>query len=348
MPTPLLETRHSRPADHARCRVMLREGSKSFHAAAQLLPDRLRQAATVVYAFCRLADDGVDHAVDGRGALERLHERLDRAYAGDPLDQPVDRALADTVVQHSIPKVTFEWLFDGFAWDTQGRDYETLSDVRAYGVRVAGTVGVMMAVLMGVRDRAALARACDLGIAMQLTNIARDVGEDANAGRLYLPRTWFDEAGLDVDAWLARPTMGPGLASVVERLLAEADRLYARAEPGIDALPKDCRSSIYAARYIYADIGRVIRDQGCDSISSRAVVTGRRKLALITRAGLAARRPQPASDALCLPEAEPFIDAVVATPPTPESQQVIDDNLGWVLTLFDRQARHERLRQQRR
>ena len=105
----------------------------------------------------------------------------------------------------------------------------SLEALHGYAARVAGTVGVMMTLLMGVRDAAALARACDLGVAMQLTNIARDVGEDARAGRLYLPLDWLDEAGVDRDRFLAAPAPSPALARVVARLLAEADRLYARA-----------------------------------------------------------------------------------------------------------------------
>ena len=94
-------------------------------------------------------------------------------------------------------------LFEGLQWDCEGRRYEDLEALHAYAARVAGAVGVMMALLMGVRDADALARACDLGVAMQLTNIARDVGEDARAGRLYLPLDWLREAGLDPAAFLA-------------------------------------------------------------------------------------------------------------------------------------------------
>ena len=325
---------------------MLREGSKSFHAAAQLLPDRMRQPVTVLYAFCRLADDGVDHAADGPRALVRLHQRLDRAYAGDPLDQPVDRAFADLIAAHQLPKTVFEWLFEGFAWDAQGARYDTISDVRAYAIRVAGTVGVMMALLMGTRTPEALARACDLGVAMQLTNIARDVGEDANAGRLYLPRGVMAAEGLDPEAWLARPAMSPALGRVIARVLGEADRLYDRAESGIACLPGDCRLAIYAARYIYAEIGQVLaRRQGYDSVSRRAVVPARAKLRLAAQAiGAVLRRPG-GLDAPALPEAEPLLAAVAEAPHPDAWPAGFDAQLGWVLTLFERKARRERLGQ---
>ena len=128
-------------------------------------------------------------------------------------------------------------LFEGFQWDCEGRRYDSLEALHGYAARVAGAVGVMMTLLMGVRDGPALARACDLGVAMQLTNIARDVGEDARSGRLYLPLDWLREVGLDADGFLAAPAPSAALAGVVARLLAEADRLYARARGGIARLP---------------------------------------------------------------------------------------------------------------
>jgi phytoene synthase len=147
----------------------------------------VRDSATALYAFCRLADDAIDEGDTETGARTRalatLAQRLDAAYTGRPHDDPADRAFAQIVAQHHIPRAVPEALLEGFAWDLQGRRYETLADLHDYAARVAGTVGVMMAMLMGVRAPAALARACDLGIAMQLTNIARDVGEDARAGR---------------------------------------------------------------------------------------------------------------------------------------------------------------------
>jgi len=119
------------------------------------------------------------------------------------------------------------------------RRYASLSDLRAYSARVAAAVGAMMCVLMRVRDPNALARACDLGVAMQLTNIARDVGEDAREGRLYLPTDWMHEAGITPEAFLRDPEPTPQVRAMVRRLLREADDRYARCECG--GLP-NCRS----------------------------------------------------------------------------------------------------------
>lgn len=272
------------------CRALMRGGSKTFFAASLLLPARVRAPASALYAFCRLADDEIDLGNDPAGAMHGLQQRLDHIYDGRPQPVDADRALAAVVHRFAIPRVLLDALLDGFLWDSQGRQHETLEDVQDYGARVAGTVGAMMALVMGARSAAALARACELGVAMQLTNIARDVGEDARAGRLYLPLQWLREEGVDPSAWLAKPLFDQGIARVIERLLAEADRLYAHGECGVRALPRDCRAAIQAARLIYADIGSVLRSKALDAISHRAVVGQPRKLWLLARASAAAVR----------------------------------------------------------
>jgi phytoene synthase len=226
----------------------------------------------------------VDQTADAAVGLEVLHQRLDRVYQGRPFDSPVDRAFTAVVEGFEIPRQLPQALLEGFHWDVDGRQYETISDVRSYATRVAATVGVMMTLLMGRRSHEALWRATDLGVAMQLTNIARDVGEDARAGRLYLPRQWMAEAGLEPTRWLADPNYTPALGQVVRRLLDEADRLYERADAGIPLLPRDCQAGIGAARLIYADIGRSIRLAQYDSVRHRAVTSTWRKLRFLLRA----------------------------------------------------------------
>lgn len=277
-------------ADDLACRKILAEGSRSFSAAARLLPRRLGQPVAALYAFCRAADDAIDDGDDPRRALLELHRRLDRVYAGRPDDDVIERSLTRVVQAHGIARPVLDALLEGFAADARGERIGELDDLLDYSVRVASTVGVAMTLVMGVRDRDVLARASDLGIAMQLTNIARDVGEDARRGRVYLPARWFTEVGLERDAWLASPSFGPGIAAMVERTLAVADDYYRRADIGIDELPADCRAAIRAARWIYADIGRVIRDRGHDSVSHRARTSAWRKLVLVLAARLSRAR----------------------------------------------------------
>jgi phytoene synthase len=339
--------------DLQNCRRLMRGGSKSFFAASLLLPSRVRAPASALYAFCRLADDAIDLGDDPYAAMRELRQRLDGIYAGAPRDIPADRALTCVVHQHAVPRALLDALLEGFLWDAQGRRYETLADLQDYGARVAGAVGAMMALVMGTRTAQALARACELGVAMQLTNIARDVGEDARNGRVYLPRQWLAEVGIDAEAWLRAPVFDAALASVVDRLLHAADELYRRAEQGIAALPRDCRPAIHAARLVYAEIGHQLQRSGLDSVNRRVVVSKGRKIALMARAtGAALTLPGATPVPLhALPAIQYLVDAVPvvrderdprgdaeATPPS----RSFDERVVWLIDLFERQAAQNR------
>lgn len=267
------------------CEMMLRKGSKSFWTASRLLPARVRQPTLALYAFCRAADDAVDDAssVSKLVMVEKLRQRLDRVYASRQLRGPVERAFSTVCERFEIPKALPEALIEGMEWDARGHLYETEDDLVAYAARVAGTVGVMMTLVMGPRHITTLARACDLGVAMQLTNIARDIGEDARMGRVYLPGQWLNEAGLDREEFLKKPAFDDRLAVLTKRLLDNAEQLYARSDLGIPMLPRDCRIAIRAARLVYSDIGREIRKAGYNSVDSRAFTTRSRKIWLVFR-----------------------------------------------------------------
>jgi 15-cis-phytoene synthase len=300
------------PALREACIESIKAGSKSFHAASLLLPGRYRLAARALYAFCRASDDLVDEATSGRKGAAELAARLDTVYSVSSRARdhaPVeDRVFAKVVAAFGIPRSVPDALIEGFAWDEAERSYDTLDELIAYAARVASTVGVMMTLIMGVRDHAALSRAADLGIAMQLTNIARDVGEDARRSRLYLPRTWLSEVGLDPVAWLANPQHDPALGKVVARLLAVADTFYERALTGVSGLPLDCRPAIRSAALIYREIGREIAKAGHDSVSRRAHTSANRKIELIIMAA-----------------AQPFALSPVLTAPThPEARFLVD------------------------
>jgi phytoene synthase len=298
--------------DMRHCRRVLRQGSRSFYAASLLLPAYYRSPATALYAFCRIADDAIDEgSAPVEEALAELHERLDRIYAGRPHADPVDRELTNVVRRFDVPDTLPRALLEGFQWDHDGRRYETLSDLYGYAARVAGTVGVMMAVLMGVRSQDALARACDLGVAMQLTNVARDVGEDARAGRLYLPQAWLRDAGIDPDQWLADPRFTPELAELIQRLLNAADRLYDRSGEGIAQLPARCRPGIFAARAIYREIGHELARRGLDSVSQRTVVGTKRKVNLLGEALWTTARRRSISNVPPLEETRFLVEAAV-------------------------------------
>ena len=312
----MLTAEFATPADLALCRQMIRQGSKSFHLASLLLPSVYREQARALYGFCRMADDLVDHAKAPREAVAELAVRLDHIYAGRPNDDATDRAFADVVHRFAIPRAVPDALIEGFAWDSEGRDYHTFSDVTAYAVRVAGTVGVMMSLIMGQRKPEALARAIDLGIAMQFSNIARDVEEDEKLGRVYLPAEWLHNSPK---------------TDVATRLVDEAEVIYLRAVNGIAMLPASCRASINTARLLYREIGieakRIAHRE-------RAVVSLRRKLELVVKAcvqtlGLAAGSPSP-----CTPEGQFLIDAVQSMPPPATAHMGLNGHVDWVLKMF--------------
>ena len=337
--------------DAAARRNLMRGGSKTFFAASLLLPHRVREPATALYAYCRLADDAIDNGEDPQAAAQGLADRLNAIYAGLPGPADADRALAQVVQRYAIPRELLDALLEGFVWDTQGRRYQTLADVQAYGARVAGTVGAMMALIMDTREPQALARACELGVAMQLTNIARDVGEDARNGRLYLPRDWLAEVGIDADDWLQQPVFSPALGTVVQRLLQQADALYERAERGVPALPLDCRPAIQAARRVYAEIGHQLEREGLDSVSHRAVVSKGRKLALLAASTGAAllNHGTPRDDLTPLPEIAFLVDAVQRHPaPEPAPSRSFDDRMAWATSLHARLIEQDVQRAQER
>jgi phytoene synthase len=336
-----LETRFATALDDQACREAIRTGSRSFYTASWLLPERVRQPAYGLYAFCRLSDDAVDLGECGDDELARLRIRLDRVYAGRPVDHPADRAMADIVRAYHIPREAPEALLEGLAWDCEGRRFETIEDLHAYAARVAATVGVMMTLLMGVREPAALARACDLGVAMQLTNIARDVGEDARNGRCYLPLRWLEEAGVNVEAFVRDPTPSPAVASVVARLLAEADRLYQRAREGVARLPFACRPAILAAAAIYGEIGREVEGRGYDSINGRARVTGSRKLSLLLRSCLQASVLATGDTPPPLEATAFLVDAVHPLRATARERYSVSAHALRVLAIFERLERAE-------
>jgi phytoene synthase len=324
------------------CVELMRHGSKSFFAASRLLPARHRDAAVSLYAFCRVADDEVDGSGASPDTLAALHRRLDAIYAATPYPIAADQAFARVVHRYRLPRRIPLALLEGFQWDAQGRRYHTFEELLDYCARVAGTVGAMMALVMEVRDERALARACELGVAMQLTNIARDVGEDARMGRIYLPLEWFRAEGLDPDAWLLDPRFSAVIGRLVDRLLSEADALYRRAEEGLWNLPRGCRPAILAARHIYADIGVEIRRAKFDSVNRRAVVSGRRKLARVVQslpcALSAPRRPRghvPLTAIRFLVEAAR--SAIADLPP-----RNVAEKAAWMVNLLVKVAERER------
>ncbi len=283
----------------------IKAGSKSFALASALFSRRERRAAWRLYAWCRYCDDVVDgqtlgHGmqVEAAGAAERLADlrRLTlKALTTDQACPPEFQALRDVARAHAIPTAQPLAHLDGFAMDVEAQAYLTLDDTLAYAFHVAGVVGIMMAEVMGVRERATLQRACDLGVAFQLTNIARDVVEDARNDRLYLPADWLAAEGVAATPnAVADPANREAVARVASRLLEVADGYYRSARDGLSYLPVRSAWAIASARGVYRAIGRIVRSRGANAWDRRAGVPAFGKIALLGRGAIlawAARLP---------------------------------------------------------
>lgn len=303
-------------------RQLIERGSKSFAGAARLFDPATRDGAYMLYAWCRHCDDVIDDQVLGFGKAPRETTAAEKRVALADLDfktrealagratEPVFKALARVVQQHAIPARHPLELLQGFRMDVDGRRYHSIEETLEYCYHVAGVVGVMMATIMGARERDVLLRASDLGIAFQLTNIARDLVPDLESGRIYVPAAWLSEAGLEA-ATLADETVRPRLFALAERLLDTADAYYASAGYGLAHLPLRSSWAVAAARTVYRDIGSVVRARGAAAWDQRASVSRSRKLAslasgLVAAAGartLGRARPAPPRANLWTPPA---------------------------------------------
>jgi phytoene synthase len=286
----------------ATSRETIQKGSQSFAAAAALFDPQTRADAEMLYAWCRHCDDvidgqtlGHDREVLDHGEVERrlldLYAQTRAAIAGDPTDDPAFAAFREVARRRALPERYPIELIDGFAMDVSGRRYETLEDTLDYCWHVAGVVGVMMAIVMGVKpdDLQTLRRAQDLGLAFQLTNIARDIVEDAHNDRLYLPADWLTQAGVPEDA-VAAPEYRAAIAGLASRLVAAAEPYYASARWGLRGLPFRSAWAVAAARGVYREIGVKVVAQGARAWDARVSTSTVEKLGLALGGGLMALR----------------------------------------------------------
>jgi phytoene synthase len=282
-------------------RETIRKGSTSFAAAARLFDSQTRDDASMLYAWCRYCDDQIDGQELGHGdagldvatqreRLVSLTEKTRAALAGQPVeDDAVFAAFQRVALRHGIPAVHPLDLLEGFRMDVEGRRYRTIEELLVYCYHVAGVVGVMMAMIMGIRDTPTLRHAADLGLGLQLTNIARDVIEDAARGRVYLPEDWLAEAGVPLDG-VADPAHRQAVFAVTRRLLATAEPYYDSARWGLRRLPFRSAWAIAAARGVYREIGRAVDRSGPQAMAQRTVVSSWKKLQLVISSGLVAAR----------------------------------------------------------
>jgi phytoene synthase len=280
----------------------IKKGSKSFALASRVLPPALRDDASMLYAWCRYCDDVIDGQEMGHGQVEDykdgqaerlagLRQATTNVLAGEPTDNPVFAGLGRVVETHAIDhKHPFE-LLKGFEMDAEDRVYETVDDILDYSYHVAGCVGVMMANIMGVRDEATLDRASDLGLAFQLTNIARDVIEDARADRVFVPQDLLIKHGAPTEAKaLAKRENWTAAHAAACEQLDIAEQYYASAKVGIKELDFRCAWAISAALKVYREIGENLRKGGPEAWEQRVGASKGRKVTLAIGAIMPAMR----------------------------------------------------------
>lgn len=271
------------PALLAECHAIMRRHAKSFSRAARFLPRRLQDPVAVLYAFCRIADDAVDLAPDpasARAAADALIAELGELTP----PRPVLAAFLRWSRRRPLATAAARELIAGIASDVGPVRVADDAELLRYAYRVAGTVGLMMCAVFDVDDPVALPHAIDLGIAMQLTNICRDVAEDAGNDRVYLPRDRLERVGTGPEALIRGEAPATAIAHVVIDLLALADHYYASAERGMRYLPADARAAILVASRLYQAIGFELRLIGGDALRGRAVVPRGMKAWHVTRA----------------------------------------------------------------
>lgn len=280
-------------------------GSKSFATAAKLFDVTTRRSALMLYAWCRHCDDVIDGQALGFPSwtqsdatasqrLLMLETQTQRAFSGAPVQDPAFAALQEVATRHALPpQLAFDHL-EGFAMDVRETRYETFADTLRYCYHVAGVVGLMMACIMGVRDEAVLDRACDLGLAFQLTNIARDIVEDAEAGRCYLPAEWLAAENIAL-AHVSDPAQREKLARLAQRLVTEAEPYYDSARAGLSGLPLRSAWAIASAHGVYREIGIKVSAAGARAWDTRQGTSRPEKLALLLKGASMALRSRVSS-----------------------------------------------------
>ena len=278
------------------------KGSQSFAAASKLFAPETRDRAWLLYAWCRAADDMTDGQELGHGAIgpaDPMGAQLELgALTAAALDSDADvplpfAALRQVARETAMPRGFIADHRAGFALDAEGWQPDSEADLLRYCYHVAGTVGCMMAVVMGVdpQDEDTLDRACDLGLAFQLANIARDIVPDAAVGRCYLPAQWLADEGLQ-DADLTAPQHRAALARIAGRLVALSRPYRASARIGAARLPGRSRLAVLAADAIYGAIGERVAAKGAQAWDQRVRVSSAGKLALfVAAAGRSVMQP---------------------------------------------------------
>lgn len=252
--------------------LVLSTRARSFRWGQVLLPDGTARDVALCYAFCRLLDDAADEAPDDATARRDL-AAIERELAGDAPARPIVAAYRALERRFGIDADAARELLRGVSSDVGPLRVEDDAELLRYAYRVAGTVGVMMCGILGVREGEALPHAVDLGIGMQLSNICRDVAEDATLGRVYLPAQRLRAVGVEPEALVRGDDVDrEALFSVVRDLIVLSERYYESAEVGMRYIPPRARVAILVAARLYRAIGLKVMARGPVATTDRTVV----------------------------------------------------------------------------
>ena len=271
------------------CRNMSKMHAKTFYFASRFLPPEKKNACYAIYAFCRYIDDLVDknlmRSLSSEESLEKLSEAVDEwrqhlqaLYNGEFIDHPIMIALKDTISRFGIPENLPNELIDGVNMDMSKTRYENFEDLKVYCYKVASVVGLMTTYVFGFRDEKTFSYAVDLGIAMQMTNILRDVKEDAMGGRIYLPKEEMDQFGYSEED-LMKFTLNRNFRELMHYQISRATEYYDTADKGIQMLNRDSRVTVGLMSRNYRKILHIIRENDFNVFGKRTYVPVHRKLA---------------------------------------------------------------------
>ena len=279
---------------YAVCRRITRSHAKTFYLATRFLPNEKQRAIFSVYALCRCLDDTVDEAEDLlakkqisvndiKAMVDDWKNKLNRTYHFGVGENQVLVALADTLTRFKMPIEPALELAEGVCMDLTKNRYANFAELYDYSYKVASTVGLMTSEIFGYESKEALPYAVDLGIAMQLTNILRDIGEDLDRDRIYLPQDELEKFGISEEDLFARK-MTYEFARFMEFQIKRARSYYQRAEKGIAMLNKDSQLPVWLARFNYARILDKIEENSFQVFDQRAYLSTSQKLAILPKA----------------------------------------------------------------
>jgi phytoene synthase len=276
------------------CRRLNSQHGRTFFMATTMLPPAQRPHVHALYGFARYADDLVDRPKSGRSPVERLSDLrtdVERALAGGGAGHPVVRALVDTVRRFDIDHRYVNDFLDSMASDLSVTRYPTFADLDRYMWGSASVIGLQLLPILGVVGDPAEAEpyASQLGVAFQLTNFIRDIGEDYRRGRIYLPQESLAEHGVTAQMF-AENNATPEVKALVAAEIERARSFYRRAEPGIELLSVTARDCVRTAFVLYRDILVEIERMDCDVLTKRATVPVRRRIRIGVRGYLRAAR----------------------------------------------------------